>query len=238
MTGLPVRQFVRSPLAVRCNMVKFWRPLPADLWSALDQPEDVARSRAAERQAIMAVLVMAIMLWIGLGSVGWCDAGACFPLIGKARGAPETGASGWYYAFGQSWVLVAWVVVPSLLGWMSVRLVWIRGVAGDKPTRDATLAFARHIGSVYLFVYLMILAGAALMIPLVMMAPRGTHMFRWCLWCFLFGESFFVPAAVWLRLVVCDRSGRIFGKHRYPALVLYLVLFVVVPILGMVQQLG
>lgn len=55
--------------------------------------------------------------------------------------------------------------------------------------------------------------------------------------CFLFGESFFVPGAMWLRLVVLDQSGRVFGARRYRVLAVYLLLTVVIPIIGMVGEL-
>jgi hypothetical protein len=80
----------------------------------------------------------------------------------------------------------------------------------------------------------MILVGTGLMAILVRFAPATTEEFRWYLWCFLFGESFFVPAAMWLRLIADDFSGAIFGRLRYSLLAAYGVAFVAIPILGMI----
>lgn len=239
----PARSFVRTPFAVRCNVVKVWRPLPADLWTTLSQPEDCARSKRVERRALAGVTVMAVMLMAGFSSVGLrTTAGEedlCFPVLGKSLAVPENGSPdpGWYHAPGQSLSLGFWVVGPSLGGWVFVRLIWIPVVAARKPTREATLAFARHLGAVYLYVYLMIVAGAALMVPLIVLAPKGTEWLRWCFWCFLFGESFFVPTAMWLRLVICDSSGKVFGHYRFAIMAFHLTCFVVIPIFGMIQEL-
>ena len=70
---------------------------------------------------------------------------------------------------------------------------------------------------------------------LIIVSPAGTETFRVCLWCFLFGESFFVPAVLWMRLVVNDLSGRVFGRARHVLLALYLAIFVVLPIVGMAR---
>ena len=75
------------------------------------------------------------------------------------------------------------------------------------------------------------------MIPLMLVDAKGTETFRWCFWCFLFGESFFVPGAMWLRLVILDQSGRVFGTRRYQILAVYLLLTVVIPIIGMAGEL-
>ena len=107
----------------------------------------------------------------------------------------------------------------------------------NHPSGDSVIAFARHLLSVYLFVFVMIVVGAALMPALIRVSPDGTELFRWCLWCFLFGESFFVPAVMWGRFIIADRDGAVFGRCRIAGLTIYLLLFVVVPILGMVQQL-
>lgn len=238
-----VLDFVRTPFAVRCNAVKVWRPLPADLWTMLSQPGDCTTSKRVERWSLAGVAVMAVMLVAGFSSVGLrTTAGEedlRFPLLGKSIAVPEHGPQepGWYHAPGQSLSLGFWVVGPSLAGWAFVRLVWIPMAAGSKPTREATLTLARHFGAVYLYVYVMIVTGAVLMVPLIMLAPKGTEWFRWYLWCFLFGESFFVPAVMWLRLVICDSSGQVFGRHRFAVMAFYLTLFVVMPIIGMIQEL-
>ena len=238
-----VRSFVRTPFSVRCNVVKVWRPLPANLWTALSHPVDCARSKRAERRALVGTMVMALMLIAGFSSVGLCttvgEEDLCFPLLGKSLSVSENGPSspGWYHAPGQSISLGFWVVVPSLGGWVFVRLIWIPVAAARKPSREAAVTFARHLGAVYLYVYLMIVAGVALMAALIVLAPKGTESFRWYLWCFLFGESFFVPAAMWLRLVSCDSTGQVFGRHRFGIMALYLTIFVVIPIAGMIQEL-
>ena len=36
-----------------------------------------------------------------------------------------------------------WVVVPPLAGWGFVRLLWIPLACAGRPTREATMAFAR-----------------------------------------------------------------------------------------------
>lgn len=241
--SISVREFVRTPFAVRCNVVKFWRQLPPELWTALSESKDHTASMRAERRALAGVAITAAMLlavFSGFGtraSVGELE--LCFPLLGWSSEMPAGGSPihGWYYAPGQSLSLVLWTVGPSLAGWAFVRLFWLPLVATAKPKRAATLSFARHLGAVYLYVYLMVVGGAALMVPLVLLAPGGTETIRWYLWCFLFGESFFVPAAMWFRLVVHDRSGQVFGPHRYPAMALYATLFIVIPICGMVQEL-
>lgn len=237
------RSFVRTPFAVRRHVIMVWRRLPPDLWTTLSQPGDRARSAQVERRSLVGVAVMVVILIAGFSSVGLritVDGEAlCFPLLGWSVAAPADSSPdlGWYHAPGQSLSLALWVVAPSLAGWAFVRLIWIPMVAAGKPTRDAVLTFARHLGAVYFFVYLMVIVGAALMVPLVALAPRGTETFRWCLWCFLFGESFFVPAAMWLRMVIHDSSGHVFGRFRYAVLVLYMALFVAIPICGMVQEL-
>jgi len=237
-----VLDFVRTPFAVRRNVVKVWRALPADLWIALSEPEDCTRSRRIERWCLVGVVVMAVMLVVLSSSIGLRttvgDEDLCFPLLGWSRPAPAGSApgSGWYYAPGQSLSLALWVVVPSLTGWVFVRSLWIPLVAAGKPTREATLATGRHLAAVYLYVYVMIIVGAALMVPLVLLAPKGLEVFRWCLWCFLFGESFFVSAVMWLRLIIQDSPGAVFGRYRYGILALYMLLFVVIPIWGMLQE--
>ena len=68
---------------------------------------------------------------------------------------------------------------------------------------------------------------------LTRVAPAETAFIRWCFWCVLFGESFFVPGVMWIRLVLADRSVEVFGRFRIALLAAYLALFVVVPIYGM-----
>lgn len=239
-----VLDFIRTPFHVRCNVVKAWLPLPENVWAALSRPEDGARAKRVERRALAGVTTMAVLLMVGFSGIGLRttsgEESQCFPLLGKSRAVPENDPSGpgWYYAPGQSLSLGLWVVGPTLLGWAFVRLVWIPTVAVGKPTRTATLTFARHLGAVYLYVYLMVVGGAALMLPLILWAPKGTEGLRWYLWCFLFGESFFVPAVMWLRLAIYDASGHVFGRHRFATLTIYMAMFVVVPIVGMIQELG
>lgn len=238
-----VLDFVRTPFTVRRNVVKVWRALPADPWTQLSLPADHAHSIRRERWALGGVAVGALLLVAGFSSVGLCTAVgedlAFFPLLGKSLPTPTEGSliPGWYYVPGQSLSLALWVVVPSLAGWAFVRLVWLPTVALRCPAPEATLAFARHLSGVYLYVYAMILVGAGLMPLLILLSPKGTETLRWCLWCFLFGESFFVPAAMWSRLVINDSPGKVFGRFRYTALVLYLTFFVAIPIGGMIQEL-
>lgn len=238
-----VLAFVRTPFAVRRNVVKVWRSLPRGIWTLLAAPADRIESIRREKRAMAGVAVMALALVVLFSGVGFRqDSGGtqvCFPLLGRAivesAGVPE--AEGWTYVPGQSLALALWVVVPSLGGWALVRLIWIPTVAAGRSTQEATVTFARYLGSVYLYVYLMIVVGAALMPLLILASPAGTETFRWYLWCFLFGESFFVPAVMWLRLVIDDTSGVVFGRLRYAMVGLYLMLFVVIPIAGMVRML-
>jgi hypothetical protein len=77
----------------------------------------------------------------------------------------------------------------------------------------------------------------ALLLPVLMAFGAGrTATLRWCLWCFLFGESFFVPTVMWCRLVANDAQGVVFGRWRYAALGAYVLLFVIVPIVGMAVE--
>ncbi len=236
--------FVRTPFSVRRNVVKVWRPVPTGIWFELRTPSDRDLSIRRERTAAIGVAILVLVLIVGLGSIGLRadEHGAlrCFPLIGKSLAdtpSPSPASAGWYYAPGQSLVLVLWAVVPPLLGWASVRGLWIPLVVRRHASGYAAIVFARHLLSVYLFVFLMIVVGAALMPALILVSPVGTEFFRWCLWCFLFGESFFVPGVMWGRFVIADRDGFVFGRYRYGGLALYLLLFVITPILGMVQQL-
>lgn len=234
------RSFVRTPFATRRNVVKLWRRLPAGLWSALDGAEDRRGAARAERMALAGVLLIALILALGFGSLAHRppDAadGLLLPLLGRPMPAPGPEV-GWRFHPGLSWRLVAWTVVPSLAGWLFVRAMWIPRVVRRRPDAGAALAFAQRLSGVYLFVYLMILAGAALMPVLVMLAPGSSSWLRWALWCFLFGESFFVPAVMWIRFVWFDRRGEVFGRGRFVVLGVYLVGCVVVPLLGMVCEL-
>jgi hypothetical protein len=238
-----VRAFVRSGFSVRCQVVKLWRSLPLDLWTGLSTPDDRRQARARERRALWAVLGLALALWLGFSHagllVGEGSTAHWYPLLGKSLvvSPGHHGQPGWYYDAEQSTTLALWVIVPSLLGWAFVRLLWLPVASAGKPTQQATMTLARHLGGVYAYVYLMIALGATLMVPLILLAPARTETFRWYLWCFLFGESFFVPGVMWARLVLRDRAGYVFGRFRHVALTLYLVLCVVVPILGMVQEL-
>ncbi|MCH7813638.1 MAG: hypothetical protein IID40_06415, partial [Planctomycetes bacterium] len=161
----------------------------------------------------------------------------CYPLLGKSVAVTPAVplGSGWYFVPGQTLALALWTLVPSLTGWALVRLIWIPRLARDRPTYQATVTFARHLGSVYFYVYVMIVMGASLMAVLVTISPAGTESFRWYLWCFLFGESFFVPTVMWTRLMANDSRGEIFGRSRHVAMGLFVVLFVAIPIWGMTQ---
>ena len=247
-----VRDFVRTAFSVRRNVVKVWRAIPKDIWLALDTPADRELSERRERRAAVGTAILIGLLIAGFGSTGYrVRVGGVerdFPLIGKSSivGSFDTdglsraagSAVGWYYAPGQSLVLVLWVVGPPLAGWALIRWFWIPTVVREPGRRDSVLAFARHLLSVYLFVFLMVVVGCALMPALILLSPAGTESFRWYLWCFLFGESFFVPAVMWGRFVIADRDGAVFGRHRFVWLGLYASLCVLFPILGMLQQLG
>lgn len=236
-----VALFVRTPFDVRRNVVKVWRPLPANLWTGLAKAGEIARSKYRERLAIIAVVSMAIVLLCGISGIGYREvtagAGAEFPLLGGAFpvGSPATSTSGWYFAPGQTLMAALWVVVPSLAGWFFMRAVWIPLTAAS-GTRWPTLAFARNLSGTYLYVYIMITAGAVLLPLLILAGAERTSTFRWCLWCFLFGESFFVPGVMWTRLVVNDSAGAVFGPRRYWLLSAYVLLFVIIPIIGMALE--
>ena len=235
-----VLDFVRTPLAVRCNIVKVWRPLPRDLWSALTQPNDIRKSRQRERRAVVAVAVMVALLVFG-------DL--------ERRVSPGHHGSGddisadWRLIYSRQWltriarlVLRAGAVAgtcavgggaaPGRAG-RSFACCGSPGSAAGKSSGQATFAMVRHLSGTYLYVYLMVFVGAALMLPLVRLAPAETQILRWYLWCFLFGETFFVPAVMWLRLILSDRSGQVFGHWRYSLLAAYGVGVVAIPIWGM-----
>lgn len=187
-----------------------WRPLPPDLWQVLASPIDVRHSRQREQVALAAVLAMALLIVAAITGAG----------LGSGASAPSLPAT-------------LWVVLPPLAGWAFVRRLWIPLATAGRPDREPALAFARYLSGVYLYVYLMIVLGAALVLLLAWVAPTGSHLVRYCLWWFLFGESFFVPAVMWLRLVRNDSSGNVFGRFRYPLLVVYLTVFVAYPAAGM-----
>lgn len=247
-----VLAFVRTPFAVRCNIVKVWRAMPHGLWESLGSPADVLRSRQRERWAIAGVVLMAAIL-----TVIWPVAGRPAPVGSQWHKASEAvsigaGSEGHFNgneprltpgAWPQQWCLASgapaapaiWVMIVPLLGWAFVRLLWIPWATKGKSTHQATLAFARHLSGVYLFVYLMIFVGTGLLWAMILARPAQTEGLRWCLWWFLFGESFFVPAAMWLRLVVNNRNGSAFGQYRHEVLAMYLIAFVVIPVYGMVS---
>jgi hypothetical protein len=185
---------------------------------------------------------MAAMLLAVFSNVGYRkqagQATAGFPLMGPSfsldsRGNPD---NGWYWAPEQSKSLALWIVVPSLAGWALVRGMWIPFVAAGRPSQGAAMALARHLSGVYLYVYLMIVVGAALMPLLILAGPERTETLRWCLRWFLFGESFFVPAVMWSRLVMNDSSGGVFGKAGRFGLAGYIIVFVAIPIAGMLMK--
>ena len=185
-----VLEFVRTPFAIRCNLVKVWRPLPANIWTALSESQDRLRGIRYERQALVWVALMAILLLGGFSGAGLQTSiegqDVCVPLVGRSMTPVlDNGRStDWCYIPGRSLTLVLWTVAPSLAGWACMRLVWIPAVAARRRTREATLSFARHLGSVYLHVYLMVIVGASTMPLFILVAPRETTFLRWCLWCF------------------------------------------------------
>ncbi len=236
---MAVLDFVRTSLAFRCNIVKVWRPLPAGLWRVLETPGDELRSRRLEQQALACVGLMAVMLIGGFSSIGYRkqveQTATCFPLLGpsfRLEGG-QNADPGWYWAPGQSISLGLWIVVPTLAGWAFVRGIWIPFVAAGRPSQGATMAMARHLSGVYLYVYWMIVVGAGLMPLLILAGPERTETLRWCLRWFLFGGSFFVPAVMYVRLVRNDTSGAVFGRARQAVLTGYLIGCVAIPVAGM-----
>lgn len=238
-----IRQFVRTPFSVRCNVVKVWRPLPAGLWTALVEPGDVARARRAERVAVVSVLIMAAALILGFSGIGVGttsgDLYQRFPAVGTpslASGSKPV-PFGWHFESWLSFAAVFWAVGPPLAGWAFLRLCWIPLAARRHSSPRGTMAMARHLGGVYLYVYMMMCVGAVLLLIVARIAPAETAFIRWCFWCFLFGESFFVPGVMWIRLVLADRSGEVFGRFRIALLAAYVALFVAAPIYGMTFEL-
>lgn len=236
-----VLAFCRTPFAIRRNVVKVWRPLPAGLWTALDRAEDALPAARRELGSLAAVLAISLGLWL-LSSVAYRPAETAetvYPVLGRpvppATSAitPAGPSVGWGWTPGLSGILVFWTVAPTLAGWAAFRGLWIPRFGGEPARR-----FAGHLACVYAYVFVMIAVGAVLLALLVRWWPAETAWLRWCLWCFLFGESFFVPAVMWIRLMVHDRDGRAFGPRRYVGLAVYLVVCVVVPLAGMVVQLG
>lgn len=235
--------FTRSPFVVRGRVVAVWRSIPHDIWDALSSDFEGQRARRIERRAIVGVAVLSLVLLFGFGGLGFRatsdSEGLCFPLLGRSVPCTVDAAAspGWYYRAGQRFGLAAWTVVPPLLGWLFVRGLWIPSVGTAPARRTSRLTLARHLGSVYLFVYAAIALCSLAMPLLIVASPLGTERFRWWLWCFLFGESFFVPAVMWIRLVLHDTNGSVFGRYRWWLLSLYLLLFVVVPLGAMVRRL-
>ncbi len=235
------RRFFRTPFKTRRNVVKVWRPVPGGLWTALDQPSDAARSIRRELRAIAAVLFM-IAVIIAASGLRWTA-----PIDREIRTWPAFGSrsahaaadarqdhpaaeTGWTFAPGQTFAPVLWTVVPSVLGWWLVRGVWIPLATRRRDDRSAAITAARLLSAAYAYIYLMIAAGALLNVLLVRIAPAATDRFRWWLWLFLFGESFFVPAVMWIRLVRADKPGQAFGSARHAWLVVYLTVCVVIPL--------
>lgn len=238
-----VRSFVRSPFEVRCNVVKVWRPLPKDLWTGLTDSQDRVIAARIERRALIGVFLIASLLMTVLSGICYqsqTDASiVSYPLIGKSYPAIdyETSDTGWCYNAWHSISLIFWVVAPSIAGWVFFRLICIPISTIGLSNQQPTLTLIRHISAVYLYVYVIVILGLALMIPLIILAPAKTEIFRRGFWYLLFGESFFVPATMWIRLVIHDRQGQVFSRFRFIWLYLYLFMGVVVPIYGMVQEL-
>ncbi|RJP32674.1 MAG: hypothetical protein C4547_13215 [Phycisphaerales bacterium] len=244
--------FFRTPLAARRNAVKVWRPVPQGLWTTLDRHADLAWSTRRERAAVAAVglLIVVIALTSGwrrtLESKGQVRefpafGAGCVAWPGEATGAgggssptvTEFAPAGWSYRPWQAAMPLAWTVCPPILGWLLVRALWIPAATRGRFHQPAAMNAARLLSGVYLYVYLMIGAGAFLNAVLTWLAPQATDRWRWWLWLFLFGESFFVPAVTWVRLVRADRTGDAFGPNRRAWVTLYAGLCVAIPLAGM-----
>lgn len=269
-----VLDFVRTPFSVRRNMVRVWKPLPDDIWTALTEPPDRRLAGRREAVAIGCVTLMSAAIAVAglrLGVTFSSDDGpsTMYPLIGpgpvdgsvieeptesaaetsgradvplgsRVELSPRSGElpsarTGWTIVPPASAPAIFWTVVPPLLGWWTVRRVWIPASMARSGDSAAAMTFARHLSGVYLYVFLMVTAGLVVGAMLLHLAPASTQRWRWWLWLFLFGETFFVPAVMWTRLVSHDRMGRVFGRRRRAALAAYLAAFVAVPVAGMAR---
>jgi len=235
----PVHEFVRTPFRVRKRVVSVWRPLPEGLWETLNTESDRRVARRREIQAVVAVVAIALVLSAAGTSIGRYAAfdGAVerATLVGAsvADGGPPGAAGSWYVTAFETWHVMMWTVLPSLMGWAVLRSGVIPVCARASGIERSAAAMAGHLASVYLFVYLMIAVGALVLALLLALWPAASQSPRWWLWCFLFGESFFVPGVMWSRLMAQTGAERVFGRWRYMLLAAWLALFVVVPIVGM-----
>ncbi|MCH7873481.1 MAG: hypothetical protein IID33_17420, partial [Planctomycetes bacterium] len=94
---IAARDFVRTPLLVRRNVVKVWRPLPMGIWFALGTSADRDLSIRRERTAAVGAAILVFVLIVCLGSVGLRadERGALryFPLIGKSLSETPSSAA-------------------------------------------------------------------------------------------------------------------------------------------------
>src|SRR5437870_1458083 len=83
-----VTDFVRTPFALRCNVVKVWRPLPENIWNHLASPAAVLQSRQREQRALLSVMLMAATLIAGFSSFGYRrhvqGTMVNFPILGRS----------------------------------------------------------------------------------------------------------------------------------------------------------
>lgn len=245
---IPLADFVLTPFSVRCNAVKVWRKLPDDLWTGLTDHAQRRRANSTEHRCIIttAALILVVLACASFAvpaPSGDGDVLLAQPVIGwpwpldsdaAGRRASEIDV---IFVPQQARLVLLWTILPTLLGWFAVRGVWIPRVTREKEHHAAAIALAQNLAPVYQYVFMMIAAGAVLMLPIAFLWPASSQFLRWCFWCFLFGESFFVPGVMWSRLVLCDSAGDVFGARRRMWLTLYLIAFVVLPLLGMISEL-
>lgn len=245
---ISLEDFVRSPFSVRCNVVKVWRQLPHDLWTGLTEHGQRRRANSTEHRCIIATgaLILVVLACASFAFPAPSDDGDALlaqPVIGwpfpldRSAGAGDLAQADIIFVPGQARLVLLWTILPTLLGWLAVRGIWIPRITRRTDHHTAAIALAQNLAPVYQYVFMMIAAGAVLMVPVAFLWPASSQFLRWCFWCFLFGESFFVPGVMWSRFVLCDTAGDVFGKRRKVRLALYLIAFVVLPLLGMISEL-
>lgn len=243
--SVPLEAFVRSPFSVRCNVVKVWRKLPADLWTGLNAEAQQRRAAQIERRCLITtgMLILVVLACASLAFPAQSESGDAIvaqPVIGwpwPLKGDADASQADLIFVPQQARLVMLWTILPALLGWLAVRGAWIPRVTRETGHHTAAVALAQNLAPVYQYVFMMIAAGAVLLVPVAALWPASSQFLRWCVWCFLFGESFFVPGVMWSRLALSDTKGAVFGPRRKALLGLYLLAFVVVPLWGMISEL-